>query len=179
MKWIRDRKRPSLTHKLQWPHHEVYLERWWRWHSGNDGGSGGGSGGSTGRVCLHGDGADHVLHCVDFAVFYHFRSWRCLKHGILGPNGRDGHCKRQVTGKHRSGIFSHWGRSITFPMIFLKTKLGSRGLLPANVCSLSTGKEVLPKRERGEVVGTPSACLSNRTMWVRWRLPIDHHRRKV
>lgn len=83
------------------PQQGLYLERWRRGHGRNDSGGGGcgcgcgGSGGGAGGVWLHGDGADHVLHCVDFAIFDHFRGWRCLKHGILGPDGRDGHCKRR------------------------------------------------------------------------------------
>lgn len=40
-------------------------------------------------------------------------------------------------------------------MVFLKTKFGSHGLSPANSCSLSTSKEVLPKRKRAEVAGSP------------------------
>lgn len=57
------------------------------------GGGGGGSGGSGG-VRLHGNGADHVFHCVDLAIFNYLRGWGCLEHGVLGTDGRDGHCER-------------------------------------------------------------------------------------
>lgn len=131
----------GLTRKVQWLRQELYLERRRRWHRGND--RGGSSGGGAGWVWLHGDGADHVLHCVDFAIFKHFRSGSRLKHGILGPNGRDGHCKRS---KRETGAsLPSLKRPITV-LTFLKTKFGSHGLLPANFAFSVQVRRCYPRR---------------------------------
>lgn len=62
-----------------------------------------------------------MLHCVDFTIFNHFRGRSCLKHGILGADGRDGHCKRR---KREAQVTE--GSAIT-SSIFSKTSLAARG----------------------------------------------------
>lgn len=105
---------------------DPYLERWRRGHGGDDSSGGSGRGSSAGWVWLHSDGADHVLHGVDFAIFNHFRSRSRLKHGILGPNGRDGHCKRSDR-QVQSATLRHGGRAIIFSSSS-RTKFSSQGL---------------------------------------------------
>lgn len=102
-------------------------------------------------------GLDHVLHCVwDFTIFNHFRGRSCLKHGILGADGR----MHTARGRKREAQVTEGAITSS---IFSKTSLAAR---PAPCKRMLSHYRCYP---RGECGGTSyPAGLSKGTMCNGW-----------